>query len=134
MASIRQEIEIAADAAQAWDAIRDFGAVHRRVAPGFLTDLTLDDGARTVTFRNGNVARELLVDCDDKAMRLVYAVVGGRVTTHSASVQVMATGQGRCRLVWITDVLPNEIADYIRSQMAEAAPIMQRTLALARVE
>ncbi len=38
MASIRREISIAADPAEVWDAIRDVGAVHRRVAPGFVTD------------------------------------------------------------------------------------------------
>lgn len=128
MASIRKEIPIDAPPDSVWAAIRDFGAVHRRVVPGFVVDLELDGDARIVTFSNGTVARELLVDCDDTARRLVYAVVGGRVTTHSASVQVFADGESRSRILWITDMLPNELAGYVAAQVAEAAAIMQRTL------
>ena len=49
-----------------WDALRDFGALHTRLVPGFVTDTRLDGDARIVTFSNGTVAREILVDCDDK--------------------------------------------------------------------
>jgi carbon monoxide dehydrogenase subunit G len=129
MASIRREISIDAGPEHVWEAIRDFGAVHRRVAPGFVTDLRLDGEARIVTFANGSVARELLVDSDDEARRLVYAIVGSRFTAHSASVQVLGEAGGRSRLVWITDMLPNELADYVGKQMDEAAPIMGGTLA-----
>ena len=75
----------------------------------------LDGDARIVTFANGTVARELLVDCDDARQRLVYAVVSERVKQHSASVQVFADGDARSRLVWIVDVLPNEIAPYMNA-------------------
>ena len=129
MASHRREIAVAASAAQVWDALRDFGAVHRRVAPGFVTDLRLDeDGARIITFANGSVARELLVDADDDRMRLVYAIPGQRFTTYSASVQVFAEDAGRCRVVWVVDLLPNELAPYVSGQMDIAAPIMRETL------
>ncbi|MFI4994857.1 MAG: SRPBCC family protein [Hyphomicrobiales bacterium] len=129
MASIRKEIAIDAGPEHVWAAMRDFGAVHRRVAPGFVTDLRLEEGARIVTFANGTVARELLVDLDDEARRLVYAVVGGQLTTHSASVQVLAEGDGRSRIVWVADLLPNELASYVSSQMDEAASVMRETLA-----
>jgi hypothetical protein len=131
MASIRREIVIAASAEHVWDAIRDFGAVHRRVAPGFVTDLRLDGEARIVTFANGSVARELLVACDDEARRLVYAVVGTRLTAHSASVQVEAVEGGSSRLIWIADMLPNELAEYIGGQMDEAVKVMRETLRAA---
>src|SRR5260370_1112775 len=88
----------------------------------------LDGDARIVTFANGTVARELLVDCDDERRRLVYAVVSERVKQHSASVQVLADGEGRSRLIWIVDVLPNEIAPYIDAQMDQAALAMQKAL------
>jgi hypothetical protein len=84
-----------------------------------------------VTFANGNVARELLVDCDDARRRLVYAVVSERVKQHSASVQVLADGDRSSRLIWIVDVLPNEIALYIEAQMDQAALAMQRALGRA---
>jgi Polyketide cyclase / dehydrase and lipid transport len=128
MASIHKEISIDAHPNDIWDAVRDFGAVHRRLAPGFVTDARLDGDARMVTFANGTVARELLVDCDDKRRRLVYAVVSERVKQHSASVQVLADDDGRARIVWIVDVLPNEIAPYIDAQMDQAALAMQTAL------
>jgi hypothetical protein len=74
------------------------------------------------------VARELLVDCDDKRRRLVYAAVSERVKQHSASVQITADGEARSRLIWIVDVLPNEIAPYIEAQMDQAALAMQKAL------
>jgi carbon monoxide dehydrogenase subunit G len=126
-ASIRREIVVDQDPAVVWDAVRDFNAVHKRLVPGFVTDTKVEPDARVVTFANGSVARELLVDIDDKSRRLVYAVVGGRVRTHSASVQVFAEGNG-ARLVWIADVLPNELAAYIAGQMDEAAKVMKQTL------
>jgi hypothetical protein len=129
MASIRREITVDAAADHVWDAIRDFGNVHKRVVPGFVTDLKLEGEARIVTFANGSVAREILVGIDEEARRLVYTIPSPRLTAHSASVQVFDAPGGTCRLVWITDVLPNEIADYIGQQMDSALPIMRETLA-----
>ena len=128
MASIQKEIAIDATADNVWAAVRDFGAVHRRLAPGFVTDSRLDGDARVVTFANGNVARELLVDLDETRRRLVYAVVSERVKHYNASVQVFADGEARSRLVWTVDVLPNEIAPYIGGQMDQAAVAMQKNL------
>src|SRR5580698_504839 len=98
-----------------WDAVRDFGALHTRLVPGFVLDTRLDGDARIVTFANGTVARELLVDCDDTRRRLVYAAVGERVKHYSASAQVVADGAGS-RLIWIVDLLPHNIAPYIENQ------------------
>jgi carbon monoxide dehydrogenase subunit G len=135
MASITKEIPIDADPHHVWAAVRDFGAVHRRLAPGFVLDARLDDDARIVTFANGTVACELLVDCDDARRRLVYAVISERVKHYNASVQVLDDGDGRSRLIWIVDLLPNEIAPYIGGQMEQAAVAMTKALttkALAR--
>jgi hypothetical protein len=133
MASIHKDIPIAASPADVWAAVRDFGKPHQRLVPGFVTDARLDGDARIVTFANGTEARELLVDCDDARRRLVYAVISERVKQHSASVQVVADGDSRARLIWIVDVLPNEIAPYIDGQMDLAALAMQKALAPAPV-
>ena len=118
MASIRKDIALAVKPDDLWDAVRDFGADHTRVAPGFVVDTKLDgDDARIVTFSNGTVARELLVDLDDTQRRLVYAVISERIKQHSASFQVIDDGDAGSRLVWMVDVLPHEIAPYIRGQM-----------------
>lgn len=127
MASIYKDIPIDARAEDVWAAVADFGAVHK-LAPGFVTDARLDGDARIVTFHNGTVARELLVDCDDARRRLVYAIIGERVKHYSASVQVIADGEARTRMIWIVDVLPNEIATYISGQMDQGILAMQKTL------
>src|SRR5213076_76768 len=128
MASIHKDIIIDASTGDVWDAVRDFGAVHQRLVPGFVLDSRLDGDARIVTFSNGTAARELLVDCDDERRRLVYAVVSERIKQHSAAVQVTAEPDGRSRLTWTVDVLPHEIAPYMNAQMDQAALAMQKQL------
>src|SRR5260370_42314282 len=135
MASIHKDIPIQAPAREVWDAVRDFGALHTRLVPGFVLDTRLDGEARIVSFANGTVARELLVDCDDGKRRLVYAAISERIKQHSASVQVIADGEASCRLLWTVDVLPHAIAPYIDGQMDQAAAAMQKALAQsAKVE
>ena len=128
MASIHKDFPVEAPAEAVWDALRDFGAVHTRLAPGFVTDCRLDGDARIVTFANGTTVREFLVDRDDDRRRLVYAIASERMKQHSASAQVIPDGAARCRFVWITDVLPHEIAPYISAQMDEGAAAMQKAL------
>jgi carbon monoxide dehydrogenase subunit G len=127
MASLQKDIPIDAHPDAVWAAVRDFGAVHR-LAPGFVLDTRLDGDARIVTFANGNVARELLVDCDDTKRRLVYAVISERVAHYNASVQVLADGEARCRMIWTIDLLPNEIAPHIDGQMDQGAQAVQKGL------
>ena len=129
MASIHREVLIQAGAVEVWDAIRDVGAPHKRLAPGFLVDTRLEGDARVVTFANGLVARELIVDIDDQARRLVWAVVGGRLTHHNASLQVFPDGEERSRVVWIADLLPHELAGTIGGLIEQGLGVMQQTLA-----
>ena len=130
MASIRREMLVEADPKKVWDAIRDVGAVHTRLAPGFVVDTRLEEGARVVTFANGLVARELIVDVDDEARRLVWAVVGGRPTHHNGSLQVFSEQGGHSRVVWVADLLPNELAGTIAGLMDQGMSAMKETLEL----
>jgi hypothetical protein len=126
MASIQRDIPLDAGPGEVWDAVRDFGALHTRLVPGFVRDTRLEGpDIRIVTFANGNVARELLVDCDESRKRLVYALSSERVQHYNGSVQVFAAGEARSRLVWIIDLLPNDIASYIAGQMDQAARAMR---------
>jgi hypothetical protein len=128
MASIRREIVLDQTADRVWDALRDFQAVDRRVAPGFVARSEPDGMARIITFANGNIAKEELVDCDDTARRLVYAISNERVKHYNAAVQVFTDGTAHCRLVWTVDVLPNELASYVGQQMDAAVKVMKPTL------
>jgi hypothetical protein len=127
MASIRKEIVIDARPEDVWAAVRDVGALHTRLVPGFVVDTRLEEGARIVTFGNGTVARELIVDLDDEARRLVWAVVGGRFSHHNASAQVFAH-DGGTRFVWIADLLPDEIAGDIRRLMEQGLGVIKKTM------
>ena len=129
MASIHREVIVEAPPELTWDAIRDVGAVHERLAPGFVVDTRLEEGARIVTFGNGVVARELIVDVDEAARRLVWSVVGGRMTHHNASLQVFAEAEGaKSRVVWIADLLPNEVAPYIAGMIDQGMAVMKKTM------
>jgi hypothetical protein len=128
MASITKERLVAARPDDVWDAIRDVGAVHKRLARGFVTDTRLEPDARVVTFGNGMVARELIIDINDITHRLVWSAVGGRLTHHNASLQVFDDGKGGSRVVWIADLLPNELAGVIEGMIEQGMDAMKETL------
>jgi hypothetical protein len=127
MACVRREIFIHARTEDVWDALRDWGALHERLVPGFVTDARLDGRDRIVTFFNGSVLREVLVDLDDEARRLAWSIVDGPYTHHSGSAQVFAEGEGT-RFVWITDLLPDELAERTAELMDQGAATIKRTL------
>jgi len=128
MATIRKELTLDASPAQVWDVIRDVGAVHRRLSPGFVTDTRLEEGARIVTFANGVVARELIVSVEEGVQRLVWSVVGGRATHHNSSFQVFPGAGGGTRLVWVTDVLPDSVAMAFGAMIEEGSRAIKTTL------
>jgi carbon monoxide dehydrogenase subunit G len=130
MASIRKEIVTKASADEVWQALRDVGALHTRLVPGFVVDTRLEPGARIVTFANGMVVRELIVDIDDNNRRVVWSAVGGQLTHHNGSAQVFASGDGKTRVVWIADLLPNEAAGPIGQMMEQGMAVMKATLDL----
>ncbi len=131
MASVRAEISIDVPVARVWEVIGDFGGGPRRMAPGYVLDSRLEaENTRVVTFANGIVARERLVAVDDEQRRVVYAVIGDTLQPEhdNAAMEVVAEGDARCRLVWIHDVLPDELAAPIHAAMQEAALVIARTL------
>jgi hypothetical protein len=127
MASIHEEVSIDATPEDVWAALRDVGALHVRLVPGFVVDTKLEHGARVVTFGDGSVVRELIVAIDDDARRLVWSAVAGRLTHHNASAQVFAEGAG-ARFVWIADLLPDELAGSIRAMIEQGLAVIKKTL------
>jgi Polyketide cyclase / dehydrase and lipid transport len=130
MASVIKERAIDAHPDDVWGALRDFGALHDRLVPGFVVDTQVDDDVRTVTFFNGATARERLVAIDDAARRIAYCVQEGPLpmTHHNASAQVFAVGDGSSRFVWITDVLPDESAPRIAELMEHGIEVIKATM------
>jgi Polyketide cyclase / dehydrase and lipid transport len=128
MASIRKEILIDANPEDVWAAVRDWGALHERLVPGFVLDTRLDGEDRIVTFFNGTVLRERLVDLDDEARRLVWSVVEGPYTHHNASAQVFPDGKGAARFVWVADLLPYEFAARTGELMEQGTNVVKKTL------
>ena len=133
MASIHKQILIDAPAGDVWNAVRDVGAVHTRLARQFVVDTRLDGDSRLVTFADGTVVRELIVDVDDRARRVAYAAVEWRATHHHASMQVFDDGVTRSRLVWITDLLPHDLAPFVDGMMEQGCTVMKRTLESSRL-
>jgi carbon monoxide dehydrogenase subunit G len=127
MATVTKEFQIAANPDKVWDAIRDFHAVHERVAPGFLTGATADGDDRILTFFNGFVARERLVGIDEARRRISYSIIEGRYAYHHASFQVSAHEAGS-RVIWITDLLPDTLAEISNMMMEQGSAAMIQTL------
>jgi len=127
MASIHHEILLEVPAEKAWAALRDFGSTHRLFA-GVLTDGHLDGDIRTVSFANGLVVREQILDVDEDGRRVAYAVIDNVFDHHSASMQIVAAGEGRSRFVWITDFLPAAKAAMVRPLVEEGSAAMKRVL------
>jgi uncharacterized protein YndB with AHSA1/START domain len=128
MACVRKEVVIDTPPEQAWDALRDWAAVHERLVPGFVVDARLDGEDRIVTFFNGAVVKELLVDLDDDARRLVWSVADGPYSHHNASAQLFPDRDGKTRFVWIADFLPHEVAPHIDAMMERGTAVVKETL------
>ena len=118
---------------EVWVALRDWGALHQRLAPGFVTDTRLDGSDRIVSFFNGSVLRERLVDVDDGTHRLVWSIVDGPYTHHNGSAQLFAERQGHTRFVWISDLLPNDLADRTADLMERGLSVIKKALESAPV-
>lgn len=128
MASIYKEFTINAPAAFVWDAVKDVGALHERLAKGFVVNTALDGHVRAVAFSNGTIVREFILAVDEDQLRLAYTIIGGRPTHHNASFQVVPMAEEQCLMLWITDLLPEELRIAFEQMVNAGASAMQETL------
>ena len=130
MPSIRKEIGIEATPEQVWDAVRDVGAVHNRLVPGYTENTFVEGHERTLFLPNGGLTREYIVSIDDEQRRMAYAVVEGRMPLlhHHASFQVLHDGNDGAKLIWITDFLPEHLAPEIQARINRGAEVMKETI------
>lgn len=129
MASISKEIVTRANPNAVWDAIRDIGALHTRLVPGFVTATELIPGGRRVTFGNGLVVDEPIIDSNNEMRRLAWTATGEalHLRHYNASVQVFPHERGS-RVVWTVDLLPDEAASTVESMMEQGMVAMTRAL------
>ena len=130
MATARVELRIAADADAVWKVIGDFETGPLKMAPGHVIECRTDRDIRTVVFADGTVARERLVTIEDSQRRIVYAVLGDTVKPEhdNASMQVLPLGYRSCRLIWLHDVLPSDLAESLAAAMREGGSVIKATL------
>ena len=127
MATIRKTARIHAAPEDVWDALRDVGALHTRLAPGFVVDTRMDGGARIVTFGNGMVVREDIVAVDDAAQRVVWAISGQQFQHYNGAAHVERTNDGDTGFVWTVDLLPDEMAAGVEEMMEAGIAVIKST-------
>jgi hypothetical protein len=113
-----------------WDAIRDVGALHTRLVPGFVINTRLVPGGRLVTFSNGRTVEEPIVSCSDSLRRLVWTAKHESLpfTHYNGSIQVHARGAGGSRVEWTADFLPDGAATTLEGLMNAGATAMVHAL------
>jgi hypothetical protein len=131
MASIRKEIHIDAPGDLVWDALRDVGALHERLVPGFVTDTRMEGNTRVVTFGNGMIAREDIVSIDEERRRVCWAIVDGEFHHYNGAARVTEDINGGSYFVWMADVLPDELAGQVDSMMTAGIQVLRDTLETA---
>jgi carbon monoxide dehydrogenase subunit G len=128
MATIHREVHIQADPEKVWSALRDVGALHTRLCPGFVIDTKMEgDDVRIVTFGNGRTAREQIVSVDDERRRVAWAIVGGPMIHYNGAAQVTALPEGGCRFTWTSDLLPHDAAPTVAAMIEAGIATVKRT-------
>jgi hypothetical protein len=127
MASIRKEIHIDAPPSQVWEALRDVGALHTRLAPGFVTDTRMDGNTRLVTFGNGAEVREHIVGIDEERRRVAWAIVDAPFRHYSGVAWVEPDINGGTHFVWTADLLPEELAGQVEFLMSSGLQVIKAT-------
>ena len=128
MASITKTIETIAPVRAVWSAIRDVGALHARLVPGFVVDTALDGDARIVTFANGMVIREPIIAIDDEHRRLVWSAEGPQFEHYNGAAQAIEQPDDTTVVVWTADFKPDELADVVDEMMTAGATAMKIAL------
>ena len=130
MATARVDIPIATSAERVWSVVRDFETGPLAMAPSYVTGCQAHHGIRTMTFANGTIARERLIGVDEQDRRIVFSIIGDTIRPEhdNAVMQVIPGGDSTCTLVWMHDVLPDDLAPTLHAAMVDATPTIQTAL------
>jgi len=72
--------------------------------------------------------RELTLELNEELRRYSWTARGGLATHHNASLQVFENADGSSRIVWITELLPNDLHDALGALVDAGAAVMKKTL------
>jgi hypothetical protein len=128
MASISKRIALTSPVEEVWSALRDWGALHERLAVGFVTDTRREGEDRIVTFFEGTVLRERLVTLDEESRRLVWSIVDGPYSHHNGVAHLHEDEAGGTLFVWDADLLPDAAAPRTAQMMEAGLAAIKRTL------
>ncbi|MFD0674414.1 SRPBCC family protein [Cohnella sp. GCM10027633] len=130
MPTVRKDTFINVPPEQVWDAVRDVGAFHQRLVPGFTENTLVNGYERTLILADGSSVKELIVSVDDRERRMAFAVKEGRLPLlhHHASFQVFPSDQGGSIFVWTTDFLPAELTEAIQAQADRVSEVIKHTV------
>jgi len=132
MASMHKEISINAAPEAIWDAVRDVGALHTRLVPGFVTDCKVEGEERVVTFGNGAVMRESIVSIDDSRKRLCWAIFDAKFAKHYNAVMTVTADGDKARVSWDSDFLPRELGERISPMQDLGLATIKKTFEQSR--
>ena len=127
MGTIWWEDHLEVPAEAAWALLRRVELAHEIFAP-VLVDGRMDGEIRTVTFANGLVVRERIVDLDEARRRIAYTVLDGLFEHHAASMQIVPVDTETCRFVWITDFLPADKAAMVQPLVEQGSSAFARNI------
>jgi hypothetical protein len=127
MASINLKTTLAVSADQLWAEVKDVGGVSGMLE--VIAESSLDGDQRSCTLADGGLLSETIMSVDDEHKRVAYTITESPfpIEAHAASMQVTDAGDGKSTFQWITDVLPDEMADGLGPMLAgEISNLEQR--------
>ncbi|MDO9173320.1 MAG: SRPBCC family protein [Actinomycetota bacterium] len=106
--SIRHEICIDRSAADVWALAGDAAALHRWF-PG-VVDCTVDGTTRIIVTGSGIPMPEEILMCDNTQRRFQYRLTTPIFKHHRGTIDVIATGDDTCMVVYSTEADPRAMA------------------------
>ncbi len=127
MTTIRKTIDIKTDIDSVWAKISDIGGISSLI--GFLQDSELSGDGRVCILKDGGKLVESIISVDADLHRVMYSITASplNMSFHVASMELEQTPTG-ARLIWTTDLQPEQAAEQFKPLMDMACTDMQSTL------
>ncbi|MBI3399303.1 MAG: SRPBCC family protein [Deltaproteobacteria bacterium] len=125
MATIYKEIDLPVSPEALWEKVAGVGEVHKFMP--VITDCRIEDDRRFCTMADGAKLEEIVLGVDKAKRRVAYTITKSPFPFdfHSASMQVVPNGKN-ARLIWITDLKPDALAEQMESVLNQVAQSLQQ--------